>query len=624
MIKGTLRIKPTKKGQEFKAVYTNSKGKEVEFTINQGAMHFDPSKAKDGDPLELDCAPNGIITRCLIPGNAAAPQIRPQPANKNPGYKTPVSFGSRPQPSSSAIAPLIDATAPYNFIPYEPLAVLPYVESGEAPGQLWSGVLRCSLRALTPLLVAGHQAAGVNGPSHKTFFTVNGRYVIPGSSLKGMLRSLLEVLSFSTMRPMNQKNIFWRNISSVGYRQQFLGAYDSILGGYLIKEGAEYHLIKAQVTAVLSSTKASPGKELVKTGEMKGKKHDYVFTRLNGKSAISGDVVDDFLSQRTPYQLTKWEKYGYDKRIREDGIPVFYMKDGDGNVTALGMCRYFRLKYSGKPIDFVPAKNIDFVQALFGGTQDQGRKGRVSVGAAIVDGQLDKEYITVLGQPHPTCLAHYLIQENVKRSTHGNYGNKRETFILYEDREFRLRGRKWYWHRTVDAPNPPNDNVKVQSKLQPLRAGATAAFEIRLDRVSSLELGALLEALELHEGHAHKLGLGKPLGFGSVRIAVDQAAVCRVGERYASLGTRLEGHSAALDGTMREGLRAAFRTEILHRISIKYPKWKDMKDYDDLPPIKVLRRMMDFNNKPDNVKTKYMELNDFKKLSLLQAPDKIF
>lgn len=617
IITGTLRIRPTKKGKAFEAEYQKRNGKNGIVNIQPNIMYFDQAKAVDGDSVELEWDLKGTITRCSIPGKEAEPA-----PPKTPTRPASYTNSGRPgQGHSPKDPPLTNATAPYNFIPYEPRSVLQHVESTESPDQCWSGVLQCSLEALTPLLVAGPQARTENGPARKDFFTVNGRYVIPGSSIKGMLRSFVEVLSFSHLRPMNTKSIFWRAVVNDAYRGQFQGADEPILGGYLIKRGAKYRLVQAKVQAVALNTQPSPGKELVKTGNMGNKQHNYIFARLHETERdVPDDVADDFLNQRTPAQITKWNNENYEKRITDNGIPVFYNEDNSGKITALGLCRYFRLKYVHTPADFAPDNGLDFARVLFGATRDQGRAGRVAVGAALVTGEPDGEYPTVLGQPHPTCLAHYLVQNSVKRSKDKN---KPETFTSYNDELFRLRGRKWYWHRDLDVPKPPNDNTKVHSTLCPLQAGATASFQIRVDRVTSLELGALFEALELVDGHAHKLGLGKSMGLGSVRLTVDRAEVRRVGERYASLGARLGGHSMALDGTMREEMRAAFRNTILHRISKQYPEWKEIKDYEDLPPIKALRLMMDFNNKPDNVKTKCMTVDDFKKNSLLPTPEQI-
>jgi CRISPR-associated protein (TIGR03986 family) len=46
-------------------------------------------------------------------------------------------------------------------------------------------------------------------------------------------------------------------------------------------------------------------------------------------------------------------------------------------------------------------------------------------------------------------------------------------------------------------------------------------FEIETTNLSSVELGALLWLLELPVGQVHRLGGGKPLGFGSVSLAID-------------------------------------------------------------------------------------------------------
>lgn len=65
---------------------------------------------------------------------------------------------------------------------------------------------------------------------------------------------------------------------------------------------------------------------------------------------------------------------------------------------------------------------------------------------------------------------------------------------------------------------------------------------LRVDNLSRIELAALLWLLDLPDGAALQLGLGKPLGFGAVRVAADWDNVRlftgdRVRERYRSLST---------------------------------------------------------------------------------------
>jgi hypothetical protein len=54
-----------------------------------------------------------------------------------------------------------------------------------------------------------------------------------------------------------------------------------------------------------------------------------------------------------------------------------------------------------------------------------------------------------------------------------------------------------------------------------VRAGVVFRTTIRFTNLSASELGALLGLLTLGAGEVHRLGMGKPLGFGSVRLSTD-------------------------------------------------------------------------------------------------------
>jgi len=63
-----------------------------------------------------------------------------------------------------------------------------------------------------------------------------------------------------------------------------------------------------------------------------------------------------------------------------------------------------------------------------------------------------------------------------------------------------------------------NQNRSIQAWV---KEGVVFKFEIDVTNLSSFELGALLWLLHLDEGQYHRLGGGKPLGFGSVRLEID-------------------------------------------------------------------------------------------------------
>jgi len=93
-----------------------------------------------------------------------------------------------------------------------------------------------------------------------------------------------------------------------------------------------------------------------------------------------------------------------------------------------------------------------------------------------------------------------------------------------------------------------NQNRSVRAWVRP---GGVFRFSLDVRNLSDLELGALFWLLRLPPGHFHRLGLGKPLGFGSASLEVDPAATeLRAAEdwrrHYADLDADLDG---ALPGT---------------------------------------------------------------------------
>jgi CRISPR-associated protein (TIGR03986 family) len=73
---------------------------------------------------------------------------------------------------------------------------------------------------------------------------------------------------------------------------------------------------------------------------------------------------------------------------------------------------------------------------------------------------------------------------------------------------------------TTEAERCDDQNCSIRGWVKP---GATFRFTIDVDNLSDIELGALAWLLRLPADHHLKLGHGKPLGFGSVTLAVDPA-----------------------------------------------------------------------------------------------------
>jgi len=86
------------------------------------------------------------------------------------------------------------------------------------------------------------------------------------------------------------------------------------------------------------------------------------------------------------------------------------------------------------------------------------------------------------------------------------------------------QGRKWYLHARSEVGARPwetgkqKDGLKQKARVEPLSAGQPFFFHVDFDNLSDVEFGLLLYALEPDTDYHHKLGMGKPLGLGSVKI----------------------------------------------------------------------------------------------------------
>lgn len=86
------------------------------------------------------------------------------------------------------------------------------------------------------------------------------------------------------------------------------------------------------------------------------------------------------------------------------------------------------------------------------------------------------------------------------------------------------RGRKMYLHHSAGWDSEPwrtgheTEDPKQKNLVTPIARGAEFVFHFDFENLTRLELGLLCYALRPAETFRHKLGLGKPIGLGSVKI----------------------------------------------------------------------------------------------------------
>ena len=147
---------------------------------------------------------------------------------------------------------------PYNFVPLNEKVVSPYwidhISQDVPFDDAQSGTIEVTLTAKSPIFVKqgmGKEEAkkyynedGVQTKPFEFEQDAEGNYIIPGSSLRGMVRSVLEVLSFGRMvGRVSERRYALRDLSTgVGDQYQKAFTQNTVLAGWLTKEGNHYYI----------------------------------------------------------------------------------------------------------------------------------------------------------------------------------------------------------------------------------------------------------------------------------------------------------------------------------------------------------------------------------------------
>lgn len=632
--------------------------------------------------------------------------------------------------------------APYNFVPL-PDAVMPapLLDDGTAPWQkhdvyapgLHSGWIDLKIHAETPLYVrcappveqASDDEARTN--RHRQEFFHHGdpeRPVLPGSSLRGMIRSLVEVLAHAKLpcSLFSDRRLIYRAVGDttslgVGYRNDILGpnrdsrprhmSFDypapGLRGGYLRRQGSDWliqparmlqgesfvhveypharpiiggqgrqliHQVfvapTARTTSVRSprnwgtlilnlaiTTRVSRNREsglepacLVESGHMGGQ---------NPKHWHCAIYEPDPNAEWIPIDRNLWEAYEEDRDLtrgipsrplRNDRDPLFYLIDDQGRLVFFGPTMMFRMPYPHSIAEFVPErlrsldpKHIDLAEAIFGRVQPSAIKGRVFVEDAAWDGQGGSPFYPdnqgrrtphILGTPKPTAFQHYLVQPHNQQQGAANrpLGADRQTLCNYhhplggsshdltnnQDRTIGqtdgtvIRGYKRYWHqpRANDTARFATQMHPTQGTIiRPVKKGTNFRGRLRFENLTDLEVGALLTALQLPPSKRHHLGMGKPLGLGSVRIEAALHLTNRE-QRYASLFD--DAGRANLGETnsnmVAEQSRAAFACAVvLHHNATSVANGAD--GLWSIPRLRALSALLEWDDAPPGDRVGY-------------------
>ena len=615
------------------------------------------------------------------------------------------------------------AIAPYNFVelPESVVEVSPNSLPQEnryhsQEENRYTGRIECILTTESPLYIrCGFTKAefecGADSKDLPDFFYTNPlgkstKPVIPGSSLRGMLRNLVEIITFSKIDKVTTDNLVYRAVGDTSslahkYRDYFLKnegnkTFSFLMhAGFMTQKGYDWYIrpaseiidgvsfarieksdirdnlphwnnlcnafeVTVQVEAIrphfhnkgrikLNYAKARLTNNgisgvAVTTGSAPRKHMEFVFGLPHSNS--SNDLpISNEMFQGYKDQITDGQKQLLGEACAfQEMQPVFYILD-EKKLLFFGHTMMFRLPYEKSVENFVPEQlndltKIDLADAIFGWVDKKELPENMRQRASrvfVTDAQYQSnargiwykgnfnDTITpqILSEPKPTCFQHYLVQPE-KDNPQADKA-KLKHYASQPESETVIRGHKLYWHKgknhNFEHPDGNKATGTQVTKIKPINSGVKFKFYIHFENLTNIELGALLWVLDIAQREDEKdkqyrlkLGMGKPLGMGSIKVEPNLCLSDRH-YKYTQLfnENKWELGESEIIGKKYLDFVQLFEEYILSNISLEdYPKGKnkgDIETISELPRIEMLLAMLTWDNSLNiEENTRYMEI----------------
>ena len=462
-------------------------------------------------------------------------------------------------------------TSPYNFVPLNQQVFYPdWAEQASQDLPFKDGLdvsLDIKLTNVSPLFTRNGSKDGKDTfSSHIIGENGKRQYFIPATTIKGMLREIVEIMTFGKMqegKDYQNRYFGYRDVARQAGNElnaEYMRKVSKGKPGWLYKEGENYYfapcsgelekIAKDELKQLYPSYQSDPsiwksnisvGKNgiypsypeiekndnyyrIVCTGKFGKKQHELLFPSAEDEPIlIQKETIEAFT---TMYDATPGFSDAKDGEscflsALENGekIPVFHLRLEEGKET-LGFSRMFKrpFKYNVKQqVEVLQKADInrpDFAETLFGyAGKETSLKGRVQISHAFMEGEVvDSELIEekgILGSPKASYYPIYLKQHHSPYKT-------------YDENEG-IAGRKLYRVHTKNTtiPLPLNENnPNVESSFKTIPQGQNFHFRITMHNVKEVELGAVLAALTFNHttGVYFNIGMAKSFGFGKCEI----------------------------------------------------------------------------------------------------------
>jgi CRISPR-associated protein (TIGR03986 family) len=598
------------------------------------------------------------------------------------------------------------AHAPYNFIPLNEQVVScegtpdndRYYSNNEDSSDVANikysntGYIDLNLEAITPIYIRNTKTSGEYSKNdeelkksdrYSNFFSPGDKIRIPGSSIRGMIRTLVEILSFGKLSNFENKHLYYRTFDksslSKDYRQKV--PKNAIKCGYLVKQdnryviypskeqrGKQYFIIKYKVDekneeyssvknvygdnenikflnniTVYFEPKFLPRKDiaesislinqndfqegvLIPTGHVHGKKHHVIIlSRSKNRIEVSNEAITKYENDKQ-----RLDKINILNINDINGVPCFYITEtkkinGENRevVSEIGHTLMFRTQYNNSISDCV-SQNFsetepDIVNSIFGNIKSF--SGRVNFEDASVSGT---ENVMETKAETPKLLM------EPKPSCFQHYLDQNHTTDAkdlknYNSPDAKIRGRKLYWHKNADWIESDSEKIEKSQqryvpRIKPVKPGTIFIGRIRFENLSNVELGALLRALDLPENCCHKIGMGKPYGLGSIKIKPELHLSNRV-ERYKNLFFEFS-ENIPKNNNIKQ-FKDSFDKYIEEHIGGKKVRDEIYNELFTMLNLKVMRQNTDYMEIERADPSSSEKINEYKDRPILPLPSKV-
>lgn len=455
--------------------------------------------------------------------------------------------------------------APYRFVPLSKFVLLPewgHQVSHDHPfADGVSGELDVTLTCHTPLCVGGQRDEATDRQPATVRFCRDhaGNPIIPGTSIKGMLRNVLEIATFARFRQVDDQKLGVRDLTDAGEfykvaiknpqsgwltykngewqiqkckfvrldKARLVDAFPragdtskwertksaaerySLIGFcpivHFLSEPIKVHLREGQVQAKLVSSDtvdARQGRVVVTGAPSDKKRFEFVFYDAAPDSIrVSPEVMAGF--RQVHGESKEWA--AMQLRLQNlpagvPGIPVFFHMEG-GHVRSMGLAMMYKLPYRHS------------LHSAIRHTSDHHLDGDALDLPQLLFGHIDETdhgHQSLRGRvsfTHAECVAGGQISlsrpcvlNSPKPTFYPTYIRQGgSSFSNLMDNQSELAGWKRYQTKDYDPQGmhvPAEASFGVMSRLEQVASDSRFTFKLRFHNLRMVELGALLWALD--------------------------------------------------------------------------------------------------------------------------------